>query len=688
MVKSKIESTIDYSENRDVDNDDLEHPSARYKYKLHGIDIEIVLGVVRHTYSKYNIVFYPIYLVFGDEIDSKIGIFEVESSKSLEIIDEDGDVDLKKGKICMFESVSESHLRKLVSDYEKERSFQESQGNEHDEEKKTEIEEVTDNLPKVDEMTNKPKPVNDVFNLDIPAGENKNQTADKVLGDGIFTENGETPPPMLPEETAKDTEKMQADFIESDKNEWIEKFTQNNNFKIQDNEGNGDCFFAVIRDAFKQIGKDTTVEKLRALLSKNASDEIFQHYRTLFLGITDNLQSVEKELNDIKKTSLSIKKRISAVKNKDEHVKLMEEAKKLLERRELLLADKESSKKNLLDFDYMENIDTFEKFKEFILTQDYWADDWAVSQMEHLLNIKMIILSEGDFLAEDIDSVMRCEIYNNESMKPGEKFRPDYYIMTSYTGKHYKLIIYKKKTIFKFKEIPHGVKALIINKCMERNSGIYYLIDDFIAMKTALGLPADYGKKEEDEDEFLKKDIYDKEVVFRFYANANKGPLAGEGAGEKIPKTRIAEFSKLNNKKDKTMVDWRKKIDDTWPAPFTIDSKRWDTVKHYCLAAQFKRGFPDFYAEFSLENDNKISKNLEAAILAASEGGSSNRKIDDDYEARAEAERKTALVAKFTQNFDLKKVLVATKPARLDHFIRRNNSEIDELLMSVRNELS
>jgi len=72
------------------------------------------------------------------------------------------------------------------------------------------------------------------------------------LGDGIFTDNGEAPLPILPEETLADTEKMQDDFIESDKNEWIEKFTRNNNYKIQDNEGGGDCFFAVIRDAFKK----------------------------------------------------------------------------------------------------------------------------------------------------------------------------------------------------------------------------------------------------------------------------------------------------------------------------------------------------------------------------------------------------------------------------------------------------
>jgi predicted NAD-dependent protein-ADP-ribosyltransferase YbiA (DUF1768 family) len=675
MVKSKIASTVDYSENRDVDSDDFEHPSARYNYVYEGVKIVIVLGGVRHTYSRYNIVYYPIYLVFGDEVDSKIGVFEVESNKSLEIIDADGDLDLKQGKILLFDGINGEQLKKQVAEYENEAGFQESQSG-------TKID-----IIEPEQEQEKTRPINDVFSLDIPEGENKNIKADTMLVDGIFIDNGEAALPMLSEETLADTEKMQGDFIESDKNEWIEKFTKNNNYKIQDNEGGGDCFFAVIRDAFKKIGKDTTVEKLRALLSKHASEDIYQHYRTLYLGITDNLQSVEKELDDIKKNSALIKKRISAAKNQEIHGKLMKDAKDLLERRDLLLADKESSKINLEDFAYMENIDTFEKFKDFILTYNYWADDWAISQMERLLNIKMIILSEGDFEADDVDSVMRCEVFNDDNRKEGDRFAPDYYIMTSYTGKHYKLITYKKKTIFKFKEIPYGIKVLIINKCMERNSGIYYLIDDFMKLKTALGLPADYGKQEEDEDEFLKKDLYDKEIVFRFYANANKAPLAGAGAGEKIPPTRVSEFSKLNNKKDRTMTDWRKKLDDSWPAPFTIDSKRWSTVKHYCLAAQYKRGFPDFYSEFSLENDNKISSNLEAALLAASDGGSANRKIDDDYESRAEEERKTALVAKFTQNLDLKNLLLATKPARLDHFIRRNKSEIDELLMMVRNEL-
>lgn len=701
MVKSKIDpKNIDYSEEKTVDDDDLYHASSRYNYTLHKMKIEIVLGKIRYTYSKYDVVFYPIYLVLGDEIDSKIGVFEIEANKAIEAVDEDGDIDLRKGNIIPF--VSEDYLKKQIVDYEKESEFQESQQQNSDndvdaiEKGKQEEEETV-----VEEVITKPLG-DDVLSLKIPEGQNKNAKTEETLKDGIFTDNETVAmPPMLPKESSADSDKIKSEYAASPSNDWIEDFAHNNNYKIIDNEGGGDCFFAVIRDAYKQIGKDTTVEKLRALLSKNASEEKFNHYRSLYLMFTDEIANVDKELADIKKNGSLLKKRISKAETAEIHKKLMDEAKETLKRKDVLTSDRANALTNLHEFRHMKDIDSFEKFKEFILSHNYWADDWAISTLERLLNIKVIILSEGDYDEDDKDSViwstassiMRCEIFDDNN---SEKFRPDYYIMTSYTGQHYKLITYKNKKIFKFQEIPYDIKVLVINKCMEKNSGIYYMIEDFCKMKTELGLPSDCGKPESDEDEFLMKDLYDKDIVFRFYENANKQPQPGKGAGETILPSRLQEFSKLNDKKDKAMVDWRKKLDDSWPVTIHVDNHKWKTVKHYCLGSQFKRGFPDFYLEFSLDSESKISQDLDLAMIAGSESGKLESKVlrkpeiivDSDYEIRKDSERKEALISKFSQNLDLKKMLLATKPARLDHFIRRNKSEIDDVLMTVRNEMS
>jgi predicted NAD-dependent protein-ADP-ribosyltransferase YbiA (DUF1768 family) len=698
MVKSVIDpKNINYNESKNVDDDDLYYASTRYNYTLYKKKIEIVLGKIRYTYSKYDVLYYPIYLVFGDEIDSKIGIFEIEANKSIEAIDDDGDVDLRKGNIIPF--ISEDYLKKTIAEYEKDMEFQEKHiSNEIDVTEKEFIqnESVETEENNIDNGEIRKKQ-DDIFTLDIPENMNKNQKADETLKNGLFIEDKSViQPPILTQETKIDSDKYKSEYTENPSNTWIEKFTKNNNYNIIDNEGGGDCFFAVIRDAFKQIGKIITVEKIRALISKNASEDIFSLYRTMYLTHFDELQNIDKELAAIKKTGNILKKRISSAESADIHKKLVDEAKDLLIKRDELMSNKEVTKETMKDFEYMKNIDTFEKFKEFILTRDFWADEWSISLLEHLLNVKFIILSQENFEEGDLDSVMRCEVYNNAYMKEGEKFNPDYYIMTTHTGNHYTLISYKNKNIFKFKEIPYDIKTLIINKCMEKNSGVYYLIQDFCNFKTELGLPSDCGKPIENEDEFLNRDLYDKDIVFRFYANSNKKPLAGKGSGETIPDTRINEFNSLNNKKNRSMIDWRKKLDDTWPVVINVDNHKWSTVKHYCLGSKFKNGFPDFYLEFSLDSDSKISKDLELAIIAGSASGKLESKIlrkpeikiDSDYNIHADEYRKKALISKFSQNLDLKKILLDTTPARLDHFVRRNETVPDELLMLVRKELT
>jgi hypothetical protein len=294
---------------------------------------------------------------------------------------------------------------------------------------------------------------------------------------------------------------------------------------------------------------------------------------------------------------------------------------------------------------------------------------------------------------------MNCGQLNDADLERRGQFRPDYYIMTCYTGNHYKLVVYKNKRILKFVEIPYDVKILIVNKCMERNAGPYYLIEDMRRLKMRLNLNPDEGEPPELDDETeagLDRDLFDKNIVFMFHNGSDNKPRPGKGSGEHIANAHLLDFNSLSK-----IADWRKKLDDTWITRFEIDGHYWASVEHYYLASQFKKGFPDFFLQFSLDSNSDISKDLKLAEIAASKSGKlkdqvlrkPNIKADPDFfeikgEPRNITERKTALYAKFSQNLDLKDILLKTAPAKLVHFIRRREPEADTLLMNLRKELS
>jgi predicted NAD-dependent protein-ADP-ribosyltransferase YbiA (DUF1768 family) len=346
----------------------------------------------------------------------------------------------------------------------------------------------------------------------------------------------------------------------------------------------------------------------------------------------------------------------------------------------------------------MQNIDTIEKFREYIQTTTYWADSWAISILEKTLLIKMIIFSELSYSEGALDSVMNCGEVDPE-IQIANAFAPNFYIMTTYSGNHYRLISYKNKQILKYTEIPYHVKILIVNKCIEKNAGIYYLIQDFRNFKSTLGIEPDAGNPTvSDEDDY--SDLYDPEIVFMFHSKSEKTAKPGKGSNEKIPKSKSTEFIALG-KTD----DWRRKLDDSWDkAQFSIDSIRWASVEHYYQGSKFRKGFPDFYRQFSLDSDSEISKDVEMAKMAGSISGQFKKKgakeavilrpksivIDPDFygQKRNLVERELAVRTKFAQNEDLKQLLIATKKAKLIHFIRGDGYEPDTILMNARNSVT
>lgn len=184
------------------------------------------------------------------------------------------------------------------------------------------------------------------------------------------------------------------------------------------------------------------------------------------------------------------------------------------------------------------------------------------------------------------------------------------------------------------------------------------------------------------------KGTYNEDIAFAFYSLSKDDPRPGVGSSEKIPDDRKRDFEALHK-----ILQWRKKLSNFWGAPFTLNGHQWRSVEHYYQGSKFKMNNPDFYYQFSLDSGSDLSKD---PLMAKQAGGkdtkhkyrSANIKLDDDFfsSGRSEEEMFCAQYAKFTQNEDLRTLLIETKDATLVHIMGRGKPNIIFYgLMYIRN---
>lgn len=705
MVFSKINPSLEYNESSDIEKVDHNFDSLIYPIEITYYDdlgkprereLTIVFGKKNIKYKKSDhVIFFPIYLVVDDVAKAKIGLIEIESDQEEDILDQNDDIDSEKiPEPLLFSFANEEFFREQMLD--RKLSYKTSDDMDVDVNENDDIEQDITEYKKTDLEIEKERNRNDLFSVphDKLKKDIDNKPSTKTDKDSVFINDPEVKMPLiLTEETQKTAEELRSSFVESTRNEWIATFMENNEYKIQDNEGGGDCLFAVVRDAFEQIGKRTTVEKLRNLVAEYADDELFQQYRDVYLSmensIVENNKEIEASEKIIKQLKITIKKKMDEL-TKKEHTDLIEQAKKNEDKIKKIKQENIENQEFLRsNFGFMKNIDSLSKLQDYMKTSNYWADYWTISTLEHLLNFKFIIFSEESYNDDALDGVLNCGDFSKTIANLG-KFSPNFYIMTSYTGNHYKLIIYKKKKILQFMEIPYDVKKLVLNKCMEKNSGIFYLIQDFRNLKSKIGLDPNEGMPDEQaelDDAYLES-LYDPSIVFVLDIKASKTAYPGKSNsyGEIIPLSVKKDFLPLSK-----VDSWRRKLHDYWTdAPFTLDDLRWASVEHYYQASKYKKQNPDFFRLFSLDspgskfNDN-VSKAQQAGGKDVNKFRPKNINIDPDfYGERNKEVRKNALEAKFQQNADLKETLKLTKTAKLMIFIRHSSAEIDTDLMYLR----
>ena len=674
MVKSSLNSSINYPEEKKIDSEDIEFDAQPWEINLLGEDILIALGKEKYTHIKKNIVYFPIYLIKKDKVDSQIGIYETRADKLPALLDEDGDIDIEGfDKPLLYNFVNKALLYSESNDKEIE-----SDDDDPDEPNDSSEEDEEDDVVLVDSLDKDKEKV--------------------IVEDKSFQKI-----PNLSEQTEAEA-KLEREKIIGKERPWVSKFMHNQNYEIEEVGAGGDCLFHVIRAALDSIGKKTSVSKLRNRLSKEANQNTFEQYKNIYDGIKTAMDSSKATLKSFVAENKKLKQDLAKSKDRTNQMTIISKAKDIKLKYEQEKKELQVTKSMFQEYEFMEGITNLAAFRRIIKSCNFWAETWAISTLERVLNIKLILLSSEAFNHGDLSNVVQCGQFNDDILKQNGIFEPDHYIITNYLGYHYQLIKYKDRSIFNFKEIPYDLKIKIIEKCLETNGGPYSIIPDFQQFQKSIETSESLKENEElDSDEFksekpnnedeITDSLFNNDIVFQFYNKSSGKFLPGKGSGETIPQDKRKEFSKLA-----AIPNWRRKLSNFSIGKFECDGKEWNSVEHFYQANKYKNSnsINHFYDSFSLDSGSELSKDPILAKASSSKNGKYNGKLirpdgvemDMDFIGkRREKTIQDGLYCKFNQIPEYKELLLETKDAKLQHFEKAKPPTVYYDLMKVRQKI-
>jgi predicted NAD-dependent protein-ADP-ribosyltransferase YbiA (DUF1768 family) len=179
--------------------------------------------------------------------------------------------------------------------------------------------------------------------------------------------------------------------------------------------------------------------------------------------------------------------------------------------------------------------------------------------------------------------------------------------------------------------------------------------------------------------------------VLQFYNRASN-EFPGKGPGEYVPASDEHLFIPLAS-----IPNWRRALSNFAESPFRLDGHTWFSVEHYYQGSKFKNQNHDFYLQFSLDSGSEIAKDPALAKAAGSKSGifkghlyrPSAVKMDSDFLSNGRGQKAVlnAMEAKFRDNLEFKRILLATLNARLYHFQRGEKPVLFSNLMQIREKL-
>jgi len=687
MVRSKLNPDINYREYKQLESDDADYDATMYEIEILGKEIRVAIG--RGKTDKKDIIYYPIYLINSDDrVAKQIGVFEILANQANEVLDDDDDLDIDKLPHPLIYSFVTATMLDTDSRGKKEpvEGTAVAQVEAEAEPEKAEAEEA--------EVTMEATDVEAEAESEY---QQKDESKEKEEADALRSKMKAV---AIPVQTKDIAQAEHAEYKKLPEQPWIQTHMKNNNFDIKDNEGGGDCLFAVIRDAYRTRGKYVEVPELRRKLAAEATEEVFQNYKDNYTMMSESISSTESEMRELADANAKLKQRLERTTEAKEQQAIIAESRRNAVQFKRLKAELALTRELHQEFHFMKNVKTLEDFREMIKSCAFWADTWAISTLERALRIKLIILSSERFHSGEMGGVLQCGQLNDRVLEDQGSFEPEFYIMAEHTGSHYKLITYKGEALLTFREIPYDIKIMVVEKCMERNAGPYNLIPQFRTFREE-----ELGLKGLEEEQAVKEPtmtttassspshapLYDDATVFQFYSKSMDKPLPGTGTGETIERADIPKYAELA----KESPQWRKMLSNLWEPPgddqakalFTLDDHKWRTLEHYLQGSRFRKENPKHYMQFSLDSDSDLSKSAALVQTAAKDDKYKDIKPDADYGLREEKEREDAQWAKYSQNSYLADMLLNTRNAKLVHFRRGKPPVVCNELMRVRHRL-
>ena len=664
MITSTLKKDVQYIITNSINKTDLDKEAYVYTAKIYNKHIKFVLGVPNFEYLSSGIMYFNIYLVNNGSIVSKIGVYETNNIEYSSLLDYNGDVDLNKMIEPIIFPFAKSLIMNnydLVDEFETMSNVSESSNESID---SLDTSDIDDSESTKSETFNKP---NSSYNLMAIISQTKEESDYEI-----------------------------SNYEEDPRDSWVGKYLRSNKYEIIDNEGGGDCFFAVLRDALKSVKIETSVKSIREKLANELDENIFQTYKELFDLYYNNMKKTQEQLKILKNKHYALKKMITGTSDGPDKMKLIQDAKSNFNTFTLTSSKSKELENLAQEFLFMKDVNSVQELKKVIMEVGglFWADNWAISSLERIYNVKFIILSQNNFLEGEKEQVLQC-ISPDVKLEEQGIFEPSYYIIADYfQNNHYKLVTYDKNVkrgALMFSEIPYKIKELILERCMERNAGLYVLIPDFKTFANKNGIETNIISKKSKYDSLVdtktpKSQDYNDNIVIQVY-NKSKHAKVGEGSGESIkPELKISKnVLELNDKKK--YPDWRKKLDNEFlVANLKIDGTNWSSVKHYMLGSRFN-GLTDIYSKFKKEGH--YGSNIEEAHIfyesqLAKKSIKSTITNDEEFKKTEPKLLEKALYNKFTQNDELRELLLLTGEALINNYKQGKGATPFIELMRVR----